>query len=577
MNDSPDPISTPGPTSAADTPEALVGKPRRFQIIWLIPLVAALVAAYLAYDAISKRGPSITISFASAEGLKAGQTKVRFSAVDIGTVDTISLAPDLSRVLVRVQMQREAEPWLTERARFWVVRPRLSAGNVSGLDTLLSGPYIEIDPGLRKPGDDLPLVRDFVGLDEPPAVRSNEPGQTYVLRAGRIGGISSGSPVLYRDIQVGEVLRWDLIPDGTAFTVSIFVRKPYDRFVHPGTYFWNSSGVGVDLGANGVQLRLDSLQALLSGAVSFDNSPDSRGAVPSPAGTTFRLYRDEATASAAGFKRRLPFVTRFEGSVRGLAVGAPVEIYGIQIGNVTAVQLQFDPTGRESHVDVRFEIQPERIMEAAVQNQTPPIDVTRALVQRGLRMQLHTANYLTGQMYLGMDFVPGAVAGEAVQEADGTIFVPGVSGGLDNLAANLTELSQRLSRIPFEQIGQSLDTTLRNIGNVAASPELKASLQNLNETLATLQDLVRKFDTAGTPALKRLPDIAAELQSALQKAGSLLGSANQAYGDTSQFKRDTERLLVQLNETARSVRQLADFLVQHPEALIQGRSAQTDK
>jgi paraquat-inducible protein B len=240
----------------------------------------------------------VTLTFRSADGLKAGTTKVRHKAVDLGTADSIRLSDDLSSVVVQVQMQREATDELTGNARFWVVRPRLNAGNVSALDTLLSGAYIELDPGTRTATPTAPR-RNFTGPEEPPAVRSGEPGQSYVLQGSRIGGITSGSPVLYRDVTVGEVLGWDMSPDGQGFAVAIFVRNPFNWFVRVGTDFWDASGIGLDLGAGGVQLRLESLQALLSGGIAFDTRPEACNAPLSPSGAEFRLYRDQATASAA--------------------------------------------------------------------------------------------------------------------------------------------------------------------------------------------------------------------------------------------------------------------------------------
>jgi paraquat-inducible protein B len=464
-------------------PEASLHRQTRFQLIWLIPIVALLVAGYLVWDTIHARGPTVTLSFRTADGLQAGQTKVRHKAVELGSVTAITLSDDLSHVIVTVQMRREAIPELTERARFWVVRPRLSGGNVSGLDTLLSGAFIELDPGSPEDMVKGEPRRSFNGLDDPPAVRSDEPGTTYQLQAPRIGGITSGSPVLYRDVVVGEVLRWESGPQGQGFFITIFVRRPFDGFVHQGTQFWNSSGVSLDLGADGATLRLGSLQALLSGAVAFDNDGEARATPTSPPGATFRMYRDQAAAAAAGYRRHLIFATRFRGSVRGLAVGAPVELYGITIGTVTAVKLQFDPSGNESHVDVFFEIQPERILDISQIDQQSPLEVTRNLVRRGLRMTLHSVNYLTSQMVLSMDFVPSAAPDDVSQMPDGTVIVPSQSGGLDGLTASATQVMQGLAAVPFDKIGRDLDTLLTGAAAIANGPELRRSIQALSATL----------------------------------------------------------------------------------------------
>ena len=561
-------------TDAPD-PQAETVRSRQFQPVWLIPIVAALIAGYLAITTVYDRGPLITLTFNAADGLKAGQTKVRHKAVDLGTVETIKLSSDLTHVLVEVRMQREATAELTDQARFWVVRPRLNAGNISGLDTLVSGAFIEMDPGAA--GSAGKPLREFKGLEDPPAVRSDEPGTAYTLSTGRIGGISSGSPVLYRDINVGEVLNWELSPDGRGFKVSIFVRQPYDKFVHPGTHFWNASGIAIDLGANGVQLKVQNLQAVISGAIAFDTAAEVRDASVSPSGAAFRLYRDQETADSASYAKNLPFLTRFDGSVRGLAVGAPVEFYGIQIGSVTAIKLVFDPSGSESHVDVSYDIQPERLLPIAEFDGVAPLEMARNLVKRGMRAQLHTGNYVTGQLFVGLDFVAGAPPAEATQTADGVVVLPGNSGGLDNLAATVTALAAEVAKIPFGQIGADLESTLHGMSGMVNGPEIKQSVTALAATLKEAQTLVAHLDDGTAPMLKRLPEMSQNLDLAMQRTAALIQSAQEGYGAQSQTRRDLDRLISQATDTARSLRQLADYLKDHPEALIQGRSAKASE
>lgn len=346
MTDIPDPAAAPGPPGGApkDVPEARVQTRRPFHFIWAIPIVAVLVAGFLVWQAIAERGPNIEINFLTADGLAAGQTKICHKAVDLGTVHSITLAPDMSHVEVHADMRSEAARYLMFTARFWVVRPRLAGGNISGLETLISGAYIEMDPGSTR---GTPQT-DFTGLEEPPAVRSDEPGKSFTLLTDHIGQLASGSPVFYHGIVVGEVLGYDVHPSEeppTTIPLHVFIRRPYDSYVHQGTHFWNASGVSVDLGAQGVQIRLESLQAALSGGVAFDTPAPARAELPSPPNATFTLYHDEAVAAAAGYRRRLKFLIYVRGSVRGLSVGAPVELFGIQIGNVTNINLQFNPDG----------------------------------------------------------------------------------------------------------------------------------------------------------------------------------------------------------------------------------------
>ena len=554
-----------GDAAPAPMRTAEVQTRRPYQVIWLIPVVAALVALFLGWQALSERGPTITLLFLTADGLQAGQTKVRHKAVDLGTVEAIRLSDDLARVSVRVRMRREATRHLTERARFWVVRPRLGAGNISGLDTLLSGAYIELDPGTAG-GEP---QRAFVGLEVPPAVRSDEPGRTFQLTADRVGSVSSGSLVLFRDIVAGEVLDFSLGPDGEGVTFHVFVREPYDRFVREGTHFWNASGIALELGPRGVGLRLASLMALLSGGVAFDTPPAARGTPVSPTNASFRLYPDQDAAAAGGFQRRIPLLARISGSVRGLAAGSPVEVLGIQVGVVTEVTLDPYSGSGEPTASVRFELQPARMVGDSGLPQGSPQDVGRAMVARGLQVQLQTVSYLTGQVAVALTF--SADPAGPIQMEGGVVVVPSIAGGIDGLVAEVGAVIQKLNRLPFDEIARNLNQTLLAARDVAGSAELRQALRSVAAAMASVDDLARKLDANAGPALQRLPEIAKSLQAAVDRAGRLVASADAGYGENSAFRRDVQRLLGQVSDTARSLRLLADYLDQHPEALLRGR------
>ena len=296
-------------------PERPTAAVRRSRIswVWLIPLVAAAIAGYLGWRTLRDQGPQVTISFRTGEGITAGQTRVRYKAVELGLVESVRLADDMSHVLVTVRMRQEAAPFLTDKARFWVVRPRLSSGSLAGIETIVSGSYIEMDPGERGGAEQY----QFTGLEQPPGVRSGEPGTTYQLRASRIGSLGPGAPVFYRDVVVGEVLGYDIGNGLGPSTVSIFVRAPYNGFVREGSHFWNASGLSVQVGTEGLHIEVASLQAVLSGGVAFDRpkDPDAKAAA---ADAEFPLYRNYAEAQSAGYTARQEFVTYFESSVRGL-------------------------------------------------------------------------------------------------------------------------------------------------------------------------------------------------------------------------------------------------------------------
>jgi paraquat-inducible protein B len=400
------------------------------------------------------------------------------------------------------------------------------------------------------------------------------PGTPFILMADRIGSLASGSPMYYHDIPVGEVLGYDpkLGDPGGQIEVKVFVRAPFDKLVRGRTRFWNASGLSVEVGAQGIRFRAESLQAILSGGIAFDTSLSIHDDKQAEAGQSFTLYPDEAAAQSAGYREKIPFLAFFRGSVRGLSVGAPVELFGIQIGTVTGVTLKFDPDGLDSRVAVRAEIHPELFLQPDQLRDNDPIEVSRRMVEHGLRAQLRTANLLTGQLFVAMDYFQDVPAAKAeVQE--GVVVLPVVPGGLEGITADVGQILRKIDALPLQAIAQNLNEALAGVRALAAGPELKQSLRALSETLASVQDLVRQADAGAGPALKRLPEIAQGLQAVVDRAGKLLGSADAGYGENSQFRRDLQRLLEQVDDTARSVRLLADYLDQHPEALLRGRTA----
>ena len=557
----------PGPGAGRGEPQARLRR-SRFSIVWLIPLVAFGIAVYLGVQALNNRGPLITLSFKTADGLTAGQTQVRHKAVPLGTVEDIALNRDLSAVEVRVRLNAQGARIVTDRTRFWVVRPRFNAGNISGLETLVSGAFIAVDPG--EPGGK--PQTSFTGLEQPPGVQSDQPGRTYTLRASNIGSLNEGTPVYYRDIPVGEVLGYDIGDGHGPVTVSIFVRDPYDKFVHSETRFWNSSGLTVGLGANGLHVEVQSLQAIISGAVTYD-TPQEAWATPAAADKTrFPLYPDKVQAEGAGYRERIPVVTYLTSSVAGLAAGAAVDVFGIQVGNVTEVKLLLDPQTAQVRVRVAMEIQPERVFPDTKFPGANPQHVLSGLVGEGMRAVVESANFVTGQKDVSLQFVPNAKPAGIAMEGN-AIVLPSQAGGLDSVMTSVSDIAAKLGAIPFDQIGQNANALIATLNGTVGGPELKQTLRSVAATMADVQGLVRSTKTDLDPTLRRLPELASTLQATLAHANDVLASARGGYGENSQFQRNLERLMDQANDAVRSVRLLADYLTRNPRALSLGRTA----
>ena len=378
--------------------------------------------------------------------------------------------------------------------------------------------------------------------------------------------------MFYRDIVVGEVLGYHLPEGNGLITVNVFVKAPYDKWVRNGTRFWNASGLNVEFGGGGLHVELESVQAVLSGGVAFNTPEDARDSPSARQDTAFELFPSEKAAETAGYKQRIHIVMYFQTSTAGLAVGSPVQIYGQQIGNVTDVKLELDPANASARVRVAAEIQPERLKSLGDPNELPEA-VSRRLVERGMRAELTTTSYITGALVISFEFPPNPKPATIAMEGD-AIVLPTLGGGLSGLITSASEIMQSVNAIPFAQIGNNANALLATLNATVGGPEVKQALNAATGALVDVQGLVKRTDAGLTPLLRRLPEIANNLDQTLSRASQLVGSINTGYGSNSQFSRDLERLMSQFNDAARSIRLLADFLDRHPEALIRGRTSQ---
>ncbi len=545
----------------AAIPHAAARRSRRISVIWIIPLLAVAIGGWLAWDTWSKEGPTIRISFDSGEGLQAGQSQLKFKDIVFGTVKSLELAPDHTHVIVTVATTHAAKPLLTDKTIFWVVKPRLFAGNVSGLETLLSGSYVGMLPG--ETGGK--AQHEFVGQEDPPILQANVPGRTFVLKAKRLGSISLGSPVFFRDLNVGEVLGWDIADMAEYATIRAFVRAPYDSYVHDETRFWNASGVSIKLGGTGVEVQMESLKALLLGGIAFETPAAEIHAAVTAENHVFPLFADRDAANNASYTRKIPMISYFPGSVKGLAPGSEVTVHGLKVGQVTEVRLTYDRAKDTILAPVRFEIEPERVVGVGVRVYKTDAESVEALLKGGLRASLQSASLITGQQVVALDFVSDAPEEPVTMEGEDFVLPTTEGGGFAGLASAATDLLDKVNTIPFDQIGKSLNGILKSVNDATQGPQIKKALTDLSAMIASAQGMIQHLDT------KQLPQIAAGLEKTLTSANKLVMSLDTGYGDNTKFNRDLDRLMVQANDAVRSIRALTDLLARHPEALIKGR------
>jgi paraquat-inducible protein B len=514
-------------------------------IVWLVPAVALAFGAWLAWKTLNEHGPTITIIFKSGEGIEPRKTKIKYRNVELGEVKGITLSNDRASVVITAQLNRDASDLLVEDTKFWVVRPRVSAGAVSGLGTLLSGAHIGMDPGKSTTKS-----RSFVGLEQPLAVTRDLQGREFVLKGDDLGSIDVGSPVYYRHIQVGQVTAYELDSDGKTVTVRVFVNAPYDKNVRPSARFFHAEGIDISLDASGVKVNTQSIVSILLGGLAFDIPPDAPDMPPAPPAAVFKLYEDRASALKPSDFGAQTYVMVFKESARGLSIGAPVDFKGVVIGEVQAIDIAWDSVARQMTVPVTVRVNFERLRahRARTVPEAPRRDLKEfldALVElHGFRAQLRTASLITNQLYIALDFFPDAPKAK-IDWSKTPPEIPSAPGGLEELQVAIAAIAKKLEKVPFEQIGNDLRTTLRSANQLLTqldketAPELKATLEDARRSLRSLEATAKRLEATVAP-------------------------------DTP-LQQDLRGTLNEVSRAAQSFRALADYLERHPEALIRGK------
>ncbi len=546
------------PETLEELPEAVVDAAKKgISVVWLLPIVALLAGGWLVYKTLSERGPEISVSFETAEGIQEGKTEVKLKDVTVGTVNTVEFSNDLSRVLVRMNMSRGVAKYLTDRTRFWVVRPRIGAGEVSGLGTLVSGAYIAMDPS-----DAGKSVRDFTGLEKPPVITGDRKGTSYRLVAKGLGSLSVGSPVYFRQFKVGEVTEYALSEDHEMVEIGIFIESPHDGYVRAGTRFWNTSGVDVSMTASGIKLEVESLISLLSGGITFETVQEGEATPVAEKGHTFKLFRSRSESLEQPITETVTFALRFSDTVRGLDIGAPVEYRGIRIGTVKAIEVGKDVSGSGvlSPV-VIIDFEPQRLAaystvagaeEAGKDREEmaedPVARTRRQVAKHGLRARLQTGNLVTGKRFVDFDFFPDAPPA-TITKTGKYLEIPTVPSSLEGIIAGIQRLLDKLDKADLGGTLANLNRLMISTSNLMVvlekdapglSSELHATLVNAREMLKQAADTLKTVDHAASPE----GEIGNQLQDALKE----------------------------ISTAARSIRVMAEYLERHPEAMLKGKS-----
>jgi paraquat-inducible protein B len=549
-----------------------------------LPLIAALIGAWLVFKTFAEQGPLISIRFENAEGIQPSKTLVKYKDVQVGLVEHVRFTADMNKVVVDVRLDKSLEDKVTDSTRFWVVRPRVEGLRISGLQTLISGAYITMDLG-----NGGALKERFEGLEEPRSILSDTPGSFYTLKASGLGSLSVGAPVYFRQIAVGEVVKYRLSDDHNAVEIDIFVQAPHDVHVRERTRFWNVSGVELDLSASGLKVGIESLTSLLVGGVAFQTQQSldvGRRAAP---GSAFPLYDNKEDSKAEPITFAQYYVLHFDDSLRGLSEGAPVEFRGLRIGTVSDIGFEGNLASGIVRTPVIIAIEPERVPLAEVgegddfeslstgEKQRRVRRLIDLSVKDGMRARLETGNLLTGQLFVNLDFVADAPP-MTVSYGKSYPEIPTVPSLFRGMTHSFSRILASLEQLPLAQIGDNLQQATAGASDLLNSEELKRSLAQLHQVIVKLNRLAATLDAHADPLLNSVTDSSRELKELLVSAEKLVKTANGALGSfnttvASDGPVASELIgaLAELSAAARSIRLMAEYLERHPEALIRGK------
>lgn len=541
-----DTTNTPTPPEETDLNRAKAAPQTRLSPIWIVPIVAVIIGLWLVYDNYTSRGTLVTLTTTSADGIEAGSTLIRSRNVEIGLVQSVRLSDDLSHAVMTARIRPEAEAMLREDSRFWVVKPRIGREGISGLGTVLSGAYIQLEPGRSEEPQ-----REFEVSDTPPVATAGQAGLQISLISQLGNSLRTGDPVSYQGYTVGRVEDTRFEPESRTMHHQVFIEDPYTQLVTDSTRFWSSSGVDFRLDANGVRVNVESLEALLGGGVTFGVPEDLPMGRPVEVGAQFNLYSDEDAAREGTFNRFLEYVLLVDDTVRGLSRGAPVEFRGVRIGTVAAVPWKFTAPQPDSRarfaIPVLIRIEPQRL---GIENIDIDLSDWEARFDRmfslGLRASLKSGNLLTGALFVDLNFQRDLDDGYVSETfSDRTVF-PTVADGFAQIQAQVTSLLDKLNALEVEPLLAGLDRNLVASENV---------LNEVRETSASINRLLNDPDTQA---------IGGNLNATLNELRSTL----QGVSPSSPAYQDLTSAIERLDRLMRDLQPLTRTLNENPRALL---------
>ncbi|MDC1122708.1 MlaD family protein [Nitrospinaceae bacterium] len=479
-----------------------VSKQAGLSIVWIIPLVTLLVGGWLIVKTLSEQGPRATISFKTAEGIEVGKTRIKYKNVDIGVVEKIKFSDDFSNIILTVDFMEGSEKFLRRSTRFWVVKPQLSLRGATGLSTIISGAYIEIEPGTGAP------KLHFIGLEKQPVVKSDEQGKKITLVTQKLGSVDTGSPIYYQGLIAGEVLGYELGNDRKSTYVHTFIKDPFDQLIRGNTNFWNVSGINVSMGADGFKVQTESIQSMLFGGIAFESPETLEQATTDIDKLVFTLHESYESIKKHAYTKKIKFIMFFDSSIRGLNLGAPVEFKGIKVGTVLDVRLEFDSGSTSFRIPVLIEIEPQRIIERGNQEMDQSHQALQRLVKRGLRARLQTGSLLTSQLFVELDMHPGSPINLSGSDTPYPELPTLPTSNFGAITQSAEDLLAKLNAVDIKEVTSVLidtiktanktmhnaDKAIESANTLIGTPGIPEAIENIRITLKNFKNITQKVD-----------------------------------------------------------------------------------
>ncbi|QDY70107.1 intermembrane transport protein PqiB [Qingshengfaniella alkalisoli] len=481
---------TPGKLDIETAGKKRRSLPAGLSPVWLVPITALVIALIIAFQQVSQRGHLIEISFENADGIVAGQTQIQFRNVPVGTVEQRRFSEDLAEVIVTARISSELEDYVDNSAEFWIVRPEVTPRGVSGLETVISGAYIQANWDAEK-GE---AKTSFVGLETPPVNTTGRDGLEIQLIAREGGRLSSGAPLIFKGVEVGQIGQPELSPDGSTIVASAFINAPYDGLVTTSTKFWKASGFQLNVGSSGISLEVASLASLVEGGLEFGTLVS--GGTAAKSGQAFEVFESEGIAResvfAPGSSNHVMIGIMFDGTISGLTVDAPVEYQGLRVGTVTNLAAVVEGEGEDRSVDLRADvsINPSQL---GMDEQTSAEDVLAFLqqeVENGLRARLTNQNLLSSSLKIELTQAEDPVPAEMDLDAEPYPLLPSSDADISDVSASAQSVLDRVAALPIEELMRAGTNLLVNANTLISSEEVRDVPRNVSALLEDARGIV---------------------------------------------------------------------------------------